>query len=85
MIKRTSLTYINKLLSENPSWKILDIGCGYTAHDRATEVIETLMKHDIVQESVIDDKLIEEYGVRGRDSNRKEIRRGGNKPPSLRN
>ena len=28
------------------------------------------MKHDIVQESVIDDSLIEEYGVRGRDSNK---------------
>ena len=40
MIKRTSLTYINKLLSENPSWKILDIGCGYNANKNATTVCD---------------------------------------------
>ena len=41
MIKRTSLTYINKILSENPSWKILDIGCGYNANKNATTVCDT--------------------------------------------
>ena len=40
MIKRTSLTYINKILSENPSWKILDIGCGYNANKNATTVCD---------------------------------------------
>tara|TARA_Y100000590_G_scaffold242312_1_gene272326 strand:- start:420 stop:1034 length:615 start_codon:yes stop_codon:yes gene_type:complete len=40
LIKRTSLTYINKLLSENPSWKILDIGCGYNANKNATTVCD---------------------------------------------
>ena len=42
MIKRTSLTYINKILSENPSWKILDIGCGYNANKNATTVCDIL-------------------------------------------
>ena len=28
MIKRTSKIHIEKILSENPNWKILDIGCG---------------------------------------------------------
>ena len=32
MIKRSSLSYINNLLKQNPDWKILDIGCGYTAN-----------------------------------------------------
>ncbi len=40
MIKRTSLTYINKILSENQSWKILDIGCGYNANKNATTVCD---------------------------------------------
>jgi len=40
LIKRTSLTYINKILSENPSWKILDIGCGYNANKNATTVCD---------------------------------------------
>ena len=40
MIERTSLTYINKILSENPSWKILDIGCGYNANKNATTVCD---------------------------------------------
>tara|TARA_B100001996_G_scaffold139968_1_gene106416 strand:+ start:500 stop:1114 length:615 start_codon:yes stop_codon:yes gene_type:complete len=40
LIKRTSLTYINKILSENQSWKILDIGCGYNANKNATTVCD---------------------------------------------
>ena len=35
MIKRSSLKYIYKLLEKNKSWKILDIGCGYTANENA--------------------------------------------------
>ncbi len=40
MIKRTSISYINKLLSNNPSWKILDIGCGYNANKNASTVCD---------------------------------------------
>ncbi len=40
MIKRSSKKYINKLFSENPNWKILDIGCGYSADEYATTICD---------------------------------------------
>ena len=40
MIKRTSLKKIENLLKENNNWKILDIGCGYTANKFATTIAD---------------------------------------------
>ena len=40
MIRRSSKQYINKLLKNNLNWKILDIGCGYTAHENATVICD---------------------------------------------
>ena len=40
MIKRSSKIYIDKLLEQNSNWKILDIGCGYTAHKYATVICD---------------------------------------------
>ena len=40
LIRRSSKKYINKLLKDNPSWNILDIGCGYNAHEQATVVCD---------------------------------------------
>ena len=40
MLKRTNIGYINKTLSDNPSWKILDIGCGYSANKYATTIAD---------------------------------------------
>ena len=40
MIRRTSLKFINNLLSKNNNWKILDVGCGYTAHQLATTICD---------------------------------------------
>ena len=40
MLQRTTLNTINKKLEENPSWKILDLGCGYTANKNATVVAD---------------------------------------------
>ncbi|MFL2889598.1 MAG: class I SAM-dependent methyltransferase [Pelagibacteraceae bacterium] len=40
MLKRTSINHINEILRENPKFKILDIGCGYTAHNRATTIAD---------------------------------------------
>ena len=40
MIKRTSKTYIQKILSENKDWNILDIGCGYSANEFATTICD---------------------------------------------
>jgi ubiquinone/menaquinone biosynthesis C-methylase UbiE len=42
LIKRTSKTYIEKILSENPDWKILDIGCGYGANKYATTISDIM-------------------------------------------
>ena len=40
MIKRSSKKYIDNLIEQNPNWKILDVGCGYTAHEKATVVCD---------------------------------------------
>ena len=40
MIKRSSKKFIDNLLSKNLNWKILDIGCGYTAHKNATVICD---------------------------------------------
>ena len=40
MIRRTSISHINITLKKNPNWKILDIGCGYTASKYATEIAD---------------------------------------------
>ena len=42
MIKRTTKEYIEKILSENPDWKILDIGCGYNASKYATTISDVI-------------------------------------------
>ena len=41
MIKRASKKYINNLIKNNSHWNILDIGCGYTAHEKANTVCDT--------------------------------------------
>jgi len=35
LIKRTSKEFIDNTIKNNPQWNILDIGCGYTAHENA--------------------------------------------------
>ena len=40
MIRRSSKKSVDTLLQENTSWKILDIGCGYTAHKNANVVCD---------------------------------------------
>ena len=40
MIKRSSKQYIDNKIEQNPNWKILDIGCGYTAHDKASVICD---------------------------------------------
>ena len=40
MIKRSSKQYIDSLIDQNPNWKILDIGCGYTAHKKANIICD---------------------------------------------
>ena len=47
MLKRISINHLNKIIKENPKWKILDIGCGYRAHPNATVIadIQDLSSH----------------------------------------
>ena len=47
MLKRISINHLNKIIKENPKWKILDIGCGYKAHPNATVIadIQDLSSH----------------------------------------
>ena len=40
MIRRSSKKSVETLLQENTSWKVLDIGCGYTANENATVVCD---------------------------------------------
>ena len=40
LIKRSSKQFIDNLLNNNPNWKVLDIGCGYTAHKSATVICD---------------------------------------------
>ena len=49
MIKRTSLEHINSILRQNTNWNILDIGCGYTAHPKATIICDVLNLADYYQ------------------------------------
>ena len=40
MLKRTSIKYLNSTIGNNSKWKILDIGCGYRAHPKATIIAD---------------------------------------------
>ena len=41
MLRRTSINLVNKILNQNPNWKVLDIGCGFTANKNATTIADT--------------------------------------------
>ena len=40
MLKRTSISQIEKILEKNSNWKILDIGCGYRANKYASVIAD---------------------------------------------
>ena len=40
MLKRTSIDFVNELLKNNRNWKILDIGCGYSANKYSTIIAD---------------------------------------------
>tara|TARA_B100001123_G_scaffold53825_1_gene56685 strand:+ start:397 stop:1038 length:642 start_codon:yes stop_codon:yes gene_type:complete len=40
LLKRTTINYVNGILSNNPKWKILDVGCGYRANKYATVIAD---------------------------------------------
>ena len=40
MLKRTSIDFVNSLISNNTKWKVLDIGCGFRANTNATVIAD---------------------------------------------
>ena len=40
MLKRTTINFVNDTFRKNANWKILDIGCGYTAHKNASVIAD---------------------------------------------
>ena len=40
MIRRSSKQYIDNQIKQNQNWNILDIGCGYTAHENASVICD---------------------------------------------
>ena len=40
MLRRTTINFVNETLNKNKNWKILDIGCGYSANKNATIVAD---------------------------------------------
>jgi len=40
LLKRTTKNQINKIIEKNPNWKILDIGCGYRPHNKASTIAD---------------------------------------------
>jgi ubiquinone/menaquinone biosynthesis C-methylase UbiE len=50
LIRRSSKKSIDKILENNKSWKILDIGCGYSAHKNASVVCDIQDLSDVYKE-----------------------------------
>ncbi len=40
LIRRSSKKFIDNLLKKNQTWKVLDIGCGYSAHKNASVICD---------------------------------------------
>ena len=40
MLRRTSINFVNNTLKENTNWKIVDIGCGYSANKNASVIAD---------------------------------------------
>jgi len=61
LLQRTSINSINKKLKKNPKWKILDIGCGYTANQYANTIADIQDLSNFYQDrkfiKIIDKKL----------------------------
>ena len=40
MLNRTSAKHLNSIIKENQKWKVLDVGCGYRAHPKASVIAD---------------------------------------------
>tara|TARA_B100000315_G_C14391172_1_gene502041 strand:+ start:87 stop:701 length:615 start_codon:yes stop_codon:yes gene_type:complete len=50
LLKRTTINFVNETLSQNTSWKILDVGCGYRANKYATVLADVQDLSDFYKE-----------------------------------
>ena len=50
MLRRTSINLVNETLKKNKNWKILDIGCGYTANENASVIADVQDLSDFYKE-----------------------------------
>ena len=50
MLKRTTIKLVNNILKENKNWKVLDIGCGYSANIFASVVADVQNLSDFYKE-----------------------------------
>jgi len=40
LLNRTSIKHLNSIIKENQKWKVLDVGCGYRAHPKASVIAD---------------------------------------------
>ena len=50
LLRRTSINLVNETLKKNKNWKILDIGCGYTANENANVIADVQDLSDFYKE-----------------------------------
>jgi ubiquinone/menaquinone biosynthesis C-methylase UbiE len=50
LLKRTTITFVNNILSKKSDWKILDIGCGYRANKYASVIADIQDLSDFYKE-----------------------------------
>ena len=50
LLRRTSINLVNETLKKNKNWKILDIGCGYTANENASVIADVQDLSDFYKE-----------------------------------
>ena len=50
LLRRTSINLVNETFKKNKNWKILDIGCGYTANENANVIADVQDLSDFYKE-----------------------------------
>ena len=50
LLRRTSINLVNETFKKNKNWKILDIGCGYTANENASVIADVQDLSDFYKE-----------------------------------
>ena len=54
MLNRTSIKHLNSIIKENQKWKVLDVGCGYRAHPKASVIADVQDLGDVMINQLTD-------------------------------